>query len=188
MISLVALILLSFQIIGPIMKNVSIIAREKSSFPTLKPRKKSLVTQRSSTHWSWWISSKVEITPKLKNCVWKMIASWLLHHRAPWCFYQPKSKECVSYKFNIWYRWAVKERCSFRWCESINEDVRIETSAYPLDSWYAHLPKATERIDSERSWERWHKRSSQVSKWSYLRESKTLLLRNEQMKCKCRFA
>ena len=67
---------------------------------------------------------------------------------------------------------AVKERCSFRWCESINENVRIETSAYPLDSWYAHLPKATERIDSERSWERWHKRSSQVSKWSICENQK----------------
>ena len=27
----------------------------------------------------WWIPSKVKITPKLKQYVWKMIASWLLY-------------------------------------------------------------------------------------------------------------
>ena len=46
---LLALMLPSLQIIGPIMKNVSNCLR-KSSFSTLKPRKKSLVTQRSRTH------------------------------------------------------------------------------------------------------------------------------------------
>ena len=49
MISLVALMLPPLQIIGPVMKNVSDCSR-KSSFPTLNPRTKSLVTQKSSTH------------------------------------------------------------------------------------------------------------------------------------------
>ena len=49
MISLVTLMLPSLQIIDPIMKNMSDCLR-KSSFPTLKPRKKSLVTQKSNTH------------------------------------------------------------------------------------------------------------------------------------------
>ena len=49
MISLVDLMLPLLQIIGAIMKNVSDCPR-KESFLTLKPRKKSLITQRSSTH------------------------------------------------------------------------------------------------------------------------------------------
>ena len=49
MISLFDLMLPSLQIIGPIMKNVSDCSR-KSSFLTLKPRKKSLITQRSSSN------------------------------------------------------------------------------------------------------------------------------------------
>ena len=71
-ICLVALMLLSLQIIGPFMKTVSDCSR-KSSFPTLKLRKKSLITQRSCTHWSWWIPLKVKITPKLKHYVRKWL-------------------------------------------------------------------------------------------------------------------
>ena len=67
------------------------------------------------------------------------------------------------------FLWAVKKRCSSRWCGSINKNVRLETSARALDSWYVHLPKATkatERIDSEWIWQSWHNRGCQVSKWS----------------------
>ena len=52
MIFLVALMLPSLQIIAPFMKNLSDCSR-KSSFPTFKPRNKSLVTQTSSTHCSY---------------------------------------------------------------------------------------------------------------------------------------
>ena len=49
MISLVALMLPSLLIIGPVIENVSNCSR-KLSFPTLNPKKKSVVTKWSSTH------------------------------------------------------------------------------------------------------------------------------------------
>ena len=60
----------------------------------------------------------------------------------------------------------LKRRFSSRGCESIKENVRLETSACALDSCYLHPPKATERIDSEWNWQSCHNSGCQVSKWS----------------------
>ena len=57
---------------------------KKIIFPYFKAKKEGLVTQRSSTHWLWWIPSKIKITPKFKHFVWKVIASWLLYPITWW--------------------------------------------------------------------------------------------------------
>ena len=102
LIFLVALMLPLLQSIGPIMKNVYYLKAKNpvntghklNVHKTFRRRlrrlsnvlctftlclvsawKKSFVTQRNSTHWLWWISSKVEIMPILKHCVWTMITS-----------------------------------------------------------------------------------------------------------------
>ena len=90
-----------------------------------------------------------------------------------------KAKRFISHKFNTWYtdrvfsdrkkktkKKQLKKRFSSRGCESIKENVRLETSACALDSCYLHPPKATERIDSEWNWQSCHNSGCQVSKWS----------------------
>ena len=159
------------------MKNVSDCSR-KSSFPTLKPRKKSLVTQRSSTHWSWWIPSLIVMDTFQGQNNAKIKALYLnndcelviVPHNLTNKFQPLDIKELhlplIQRMVRRSCQWAVKRRCSSRWCESIEEKVRLEISACALDSWYVHLPKATERIDSEWIWQSWHNRGCQVSKWS----------------------
>ena len=65
----------------------------KIIFPYLKAKKEELGYPKEQYSLIVMNIFKGRDTPKLKNCVWKMIANWLLHHRTPWCFYQSKSKE-----------------------------------------------------------------------------------------------